>query len=127
MGEQNWFVIIPTFLGCALLIVLSLWWLVHDRTKRAAEWDRLTHPDNAREMTHHGHTPDRGEVIVVVGPYKWAMIRWDKSKNQLKIYTRPETYREEDPVERVLINWMVKREKPRQKVRIEDYMKRQVM
>ena len=127
MGEQNWFVIIPTFLGCALLIVLSLWWVVHDRNKRAAEWDRLTHPDNAMEMTHHGSTSDRGEFIVVLSPYKWAMIRWDKAEDQLKIYTRPETYREENPVERVLINWMVKREKPRQKVRIEDYMKRQVM
>lgn len=127
MDERNWFVIISTFLGGATFIVLILWWMIRDRNKRAKKWENLTHPKNAREMTHYGYTPNRGEYIVVISPYKWVIVRWDKSENSLKIITRPDTFREKDPVKRIQINWMVKKEKPPVKVRWQDYMVRQVM
>jgi hypothetical protein len=111
----------------AIFMSLFIWWFAKDRTRRAVEWEKLVDPKNARKMTHYGSTPVRGEYIVVINPLKWVIVRWDKPKNELCITTRPNTYREDDPVQKKYINWIVIKEQPRQKVRWQDYMKRQVM
>jgi hypothetical protein len=118
---ERWMILI----AIVSVLCLLFWWLIHDKNKRTANWEKLTDPKNATQMTHHGFTHDRGEFIVVVSPFKWVMVRWDKPENKIDIYTRPETWREESKITKTALNWKVK-ERPPEKVGLE-YFVRQVM
>jgi hypothetical protein len=122
---NNWHPIITAAVIAApicLVFVIFLRWLANkDLKKYRAYKDKIeqdTNPENAQRLRYTGErTPTKGEKVVVINEDLWIIVRWDKQKEEIMIWTPPRHAKRKHEIFR---QWHNAKIEEVQKVRIED-------
>jgi len=122
---SGWHPIIPAFIiatPICLGFVIFLRWLANKDLKKYIEYkDKIeqdTNPKYAKRIKYIGErTPAKGEKVVVINEDLWIVVMWDKSKEELIIWTPPKHAERRHEILRYTNNTKIEEV---QKVNIED-------
>ena len=122
---SGWHPIIPSAIIAApicLVFVIFLRWLANKDLKKHLEYvnkiEKETDPKNAQLLRYTGEkTPTKGEKVIVINEDLWIIVRWDKKKEELMIWTPPRHAGRKNEINR---QWHNAKIEEVQKVRIED-------